>query len=689
MSYEESNLCASLRTPEILAPVGGEEQLIAAVRCGADAVYLGTKAFNARRNASNFDFEALKETVSYCHARDARVHVTLNTLIKDAEWDALCTTVRGIAAAGADAVIVQDLAVAAMVKRICPSLKMHASTQMAIHNADGARMAEELGFSRVVLARELSLKETENICAASPIETEVFVHGALCMSVSGCCELSCLLGGRSGNRGLCAQPCRLNFQSRGRDYALSLKDLCAVPLIGQLRDCGVASLKIEGRMKRPEYVAAAVTACVDARAGRQPDLETLRSVFSRGGFTDGYLTGRRDGSMFGIRTQEDADKSAAVLGSLRGLYRLERPSVPVDMTVSFQTPKPLLTVSDGTRTVTVAAEEEVTPGQIPSEGTKERVKAAVTKTGGTPFQPRAVAFEGEPLYMPASVWNGMRRRGLEKLLGERSACTPLPVTEAESPRLPPHIAANPREIRLRFHRPEQVAHGEKASFIILPMEAIDENVLERYGDKVMAELPRVLFPTYEKQVETLCASLREKGLQHIYAENLYGFALARRWGFTLHGGCGLNALNGLSLERYRQLGAADMTVSFEASAKDMQRLGGTCPRGALVYGNLPLMVFRACPNQTEKGCLGCDGVNTLRDRKGVTFPVLCGSKRYSVMYNSVPLALDRGTLKNLDFETLYFTTETRREAEEIIENYLNGVPYSGPHTRGMYYRDLL
>ena len=275
------------RELEILAPVGGEEQLVAAVRAGAGAVYLGMQRFNARRSAHNFDEAGLRAAVSYCHARGVAVHVTFNTLLRDGELSDALAELGSIARSGADAVIVQDLGAAKLVREHCPNLAMHASTQLTVHNAAGAKQLEALGFTRVVLARELSLGEIEAICAATPLEVEVFVHGALCMCVSGCCYLSSMLGGRSGNRGRCAQPCRLNFQVDGREYALSLKDMSHLEYIAALRDAGVCSLKIEGRMKRPEYVAAAVHACRAACAGEEYDADNRKNTFSRSGVTAG------------------------------------------------------------------------------------------------------------------------------------------------------------------------------------------------------------------------------------------------------------------------------------------------------------------------------------------------------------------------------------------------------------------
>ena len=246
---------------EILAPAGGFDSVIAAVRSGADAVYLGETVFSARASAHNFDEQALKEAVAYCHIHGVKVYVTLNTIVFDEEWEALRKAIIVAAEADADALIVQNLGVARLARQLAPDLALHASTQMSVHTAAGVRALYELGFKRVVLAREMSREE---ICEAAkvPVELEVFVHGALCMSVSGQCYFSAMLGSRSGNRGACAQTCRLPFYIRQKGgCALSLKDNSLIPLLRDLQEIGVASAKIEGRMKRPEYVAAAVTAC--------------------------------------------------------------------------------------------------------------------------------------------------------------------------------------------------------------------------------------------------------------------------------------------------------------------------------------------------------------------------------------------------------------------------------------------
>ena len=285
--------------PELLAPAGGRDALIAAVQSGADAVYLGAGGFNARQSADNFDGNGLREAIEYCHVRGVKVYVTLNTMVRQDEMPALADSVRAIAAAGADAVLVQDFGVADVVRRIAPGLPLHASTQMAVHNRAGVAFLAGQGFERVVLAREMNLDEIR-ACAGLGAELEVFVHGALCVSCSGQCLFSSVVGGRSGNRGRCAQPCRLRYRMDGVEgHLLSTKDLCSLNRLDTLRDAGVDSFKIEGRLKRPEYVATVVSAYRAAidRPGESQDEEPLRQMFNRGGFTRGYVPGVDDSEL--------------------------------------------------------------------------------------------------------------------------------------------------------------------------------------------------------------------------------------------------------------------------------------------------------------------------------------------------------------------------------------------------------
>ena len=318
---------------ELLSPAGSMEALRAAVCNGADAVYLGADVFNARGGARNFTPEELPEAVRYCHVRGVQVHLTLNTLVTDREMQKLAGLIASAARAGVDAFIVQDLGVLALCRQIAPQIALHASTQMSIHSLEGVRQAAALGVSRVVLARELPQEDIAFICKNSPVEIEVFVHGALCMCYSGQCYMSAVIGRRSGNRGQCAQPCRMayGYDRFDNKYPLSLKDNCLISYLRELEAMGVASIKIEGRMKRPEYVAAVTATYRHALSGAPVDrvmMQTLRAAFSRQGFTQGYYQGKTGPQMFGVRGDEREDK--AFLQEMRATYENVEPQrVPV------------------------------------------------------------------------------------------------------------------------------------------------------------------------------------------------------------------------------------------------------------------------------------------------------------------------------------------------------------------------
>lgn len=673
---------------EVLAPAGGEEQLIAAVRAGADAVYLGTGSFNARRNAANFDAEALKKAVSYCHGRGVKVHVTCNTLITDRELPQLYEEIKNIAASGADAVIVQDLAVAAMFREYCPAMPLHASTQMTIHNAEGAMMAKELGFERAVLAREVSLEEIRAIHERVGIELEAFVHGALCMSVSGQCYLSAMLGGRSGNRGLCAQPCRLNFNSKGREYALSLKDLSVVEYIRDLEKAGVSSLKIEGRMKRPEYVAAATAACRAAANGEKPDMESLKAVFSRSGFTDGYLTGRRDVEMFGIRTKDDVKASATVLGDIAAIYRGERQSVPVSAFVKMEAEKPvLLSVSDGEYTVELCGD---VPEAAKTRGMDaESVGRSIEKTGGTPFYIKTFEAElDEGLYISPSKLNALRRDALEQLLNKRSEIRPKAVLGEFKPEKNVKRNTQP-ELRLRFETVEQIfPEADEAAGIYLPYNEINEEILRRFGSKLIAELPRFIPEGEGEKIAARLTELKRLGLEKGAAGTIGDIAILRKAGLRICGGFSLNVLNSKCVSELERLGAEDVTLSFESAMKSAPYIGGESV-GVLAYGYLPLMLFRSCPARTKSGCKGCSGREKIKDRTGTEFTVLCGNKKYSTLLNSLPLYIGDKELSGVDFETLYYTVESRERCRDVYRMFREGAEFDGKRTNGLYYRELL
>ena len=673
---------------EILAPAGNGQSLVAAVRSGADAVYLGTGAFNARRNADNFKDNSLTDAVNYCHGRGVRVYVTLNTLIRDEELPAFLTAAREVAEAGPDGVIVQDLAVVRVLREICPELPLVASTQMSVHDAAGVRALEELGFSRVVLARELTLEEIRRIRAETRAELEVFVHGALCMSVSGMCYYSAMMGERSGNRGLCAQPCRLNSTVNGRPYALSLKDMSFISRVRDLEAAGVCSVKIEGRMKRPEYVAAAVTAVRDALAGQEPDMATLQAVFSRSGFTDGYLTGRRNVRMFGVRTAEDAAASKTVFGKLADLYRREYPGVPVDMTLRAE--NDVLTLVTADREGNVATVSAPIPEADMAPLTEDMARRNLNKTGGTPFHVGTCQVDiPADLPVPGSVVNGLRREALDQLLALRSRGRGYAVEPMEAPQIQPY-APKKQGLRLRFERADQVFCAPGVEAVILSFEQIEQHPELLSGDvPVWAELPQLVWPMEEQATVDRLLALKAKGLTDAVAGNVCELVLAQRAGLAVHGGPTLNVTNTLSLTAYEDMGVADTTLSFELPVRMGAKLGGTKPRGILAYGRLPLMQFRACPARGEKGCGSCAGRPELVDRRGVIFPMVCHDRRYTTLLNSVPLYLGDKALPPFDFVTLCFTTEDRETCRRVYDGFRQGAAPWFERTGGLAFRTLL
>ena len=675
-----------MRKPAILAPVGGQEQLMAAVRCGADAVYLGGKGFNARRNAANFGDDELAAAVRTCHQRGVQVYVTVNTTVLDDELPALEAEADAVAEAGTDGVILQDMAALTLFRNRYPSIHRVASTQTAVHNADGARFLQDAGFDSFVLARELSLDEMAEIIAAVDIPAEAFVHGAHCMCVSGMCYLSSMLGGRSGNRGLCAQPCRLDWRCGGGDHVLSLKDMSLLGHIRAMGEAGVATLKIEGRMKRPEYVAAAVTACRAARDGEAYDADTLRAVFSRSGFTDGYLTGKPDASMFGYRTKDDVTDAEGVLKTLRSLYHKERQSVPLSMDFAMDVGGSRLAVSDGTRAVYVS-------GPVPEPAVHRALDAEaaeknLAKTGGTQYYVNSFKAEIAPgLTLPASALNAMRREAVEALDERRGAVPEVVRTDWKFPARERHISSAPSPLWARFAAAEQIP-DDAPERVLLPVSEITPEIVGRYGAGLIAELPAVSFPAEGDGLRRRLESLRDAGLSAVWADNIYGIELGKRLGLAVHGGFGLNIANTAALAFYEAQGLASATVSFELPMGAVRALGGALPRGIAAYGRLPLMRFRNCPIRANRGCASCSGRGELTDRKGIAFPVECGEKRFSTLLNSVPLDI-AGRDDPADYRVLWFTRENREDCAAVLGRFRRGEKTDAPHTGGLYYRKLL
>lgn len=661
--------------PEILAPAGSMESLIAAVRCGANAVYLGTKGINARRGATNFTFEELKQAVEYCHARDVKIYLALNILISDSERELAYKTVEAGLSLGVDAFIIQDLGLAKIIHSHFPTARMHASTQCSVNSPEGFKALEKMGFVRAVLPREMSLDEIKEIRQATDMELEMFVHGALCMCVSGQCYLSAMLGGRSGNRGLCAQPCRLGFSAdASRSCDLSLKDLSLIKSINEIAQAGVVSLKIEGRMKRPEYVAAAVTSCKKAIDGEYSasDENTLKSVFSRTGFTDGYFTGERK-DMFGTRQKEDVVAAKDVLKELSHLYDNENPLVPIDIEfICKENRKAELTATALGKTVTVT-------GTVPEKAinkpiTKESVETRLAKFGNTQFYLNNITIDlDDGLILPASVINSMRREAVEMLdKVEIQPFTQMPykAEKYKEKDCTPYYTA-------RFLNPDSIPDKHPFKRIFIPIWSSDEDFVD---NRAGVEIPRGLFGMEEKLTKRL-EHLKKIGVRKALCSNLGAYSLAQKMGFEVYGDFGLNIFNSESAQLFNS-----PILSFEATLEQTNRIGAK-DTGIIGYGYLPLMLTRNCPIKNHLGCSRCTG--KLTDRKGFEFKVKCSPYPCVEVLNPVPVYMgDRQKEIKTDFIHFYFTDESKNQVEQIINLFKTGGQFDGKYTRGLTYRGV-
>ncbi len=670
---------------EILAPCGSEEALTAAVRCGADAVYFGTGDFNARKNAANFSGAALDRAVELCRSHGVRVHITLNTLVADGEFQNLTETLKRTCSLSADALILQDLGVLRLVRKLCPDVELHASTQMSVGTRAGLHLLKRLGFSRAVLPRELSRTEIEALAADKPLDLEMFIHGALCMCVSGQCLLSAMLGSRSGNRGLCAQPCRLAFAAEGgTGHDLSLKDLSLIEYIRELAELGICSFKIEGRMKRPEYVAAAVTACKEARDGLYTEnrRQDLAALFSRSGFTDGYFQNRHGREMFGTRQKENVTAATAELfKSYTRYYEKEHAVFPVDFEFSAAPDKlSSLTAKCAGYTVTVLSE-------LPCETAKNRPLTAdsvctqLKKCGGTVFFARNIICQlAENTSLAVSAINQMRRSALEQMLKKITAKESLIVKDIDFTFVP-HTAGKPKQY-LRFRNIDSIPENVRFDRLFLPLNT-PKAVLEQFGAGVY--LPRGLFGT-EKEI---LSKLRASGAGYALCDTLDAVAIAQQAGVDIIGGPFLNLFNTLALDEAEDIGICEATLSHELTVSAIRALGGMLPRGVCVYGRTPLMLTRNCPVKNGKACKECGRNSVLTDRMGIQFPVLC-ENGFSEIFNSRPVYMaDRlSELKNVDFYLYDFTTESAEECARILNAYDTGASPVGDYTRGLFYRGV-
>lgn len=663
---------------EILAPAGSMESLVAGVRSGANAIYLGGKSFNARRNAGNFDNEEMKKAVEYCHQRGVKVYLTLNIIVSDEEMREAYNAVKDALSNGIDAFIVQDIGVAKMIREHFPTARLHGSTQMSIMSPSGAKAAEQMGFKRIVLPREMSLDEIKEIRENTSLELELFVHGALCMSVSGQCYLSSMIGSRSGNRGLCAQPCRLPFTASGNaTHALSLKDLSLVSELDKL--VGITSLKIEGRMKRPEYVSAAVSAVKKAIDGKYTpsDEFMLRSVFSRSGFTDGYLNAKLGKSMFGTRQKEDVvSASSSVLKEIAKNYEKEVPLLPVNIDFVCKNGKnALLKMTSGDKSVKVVG--DVSEKAINKPMTTESLTERLGKLGGTQFYANEVNITvDDGLILPASKINEMRREAVEKLNKTDKISfkyKAFDVVRAKAKNSTPYATAS-------FKSAAQIPDKHPFKTVFIP---IDSSVEDFVDNRAGVVLPRGLFGI-ENELKSKLEKLKKAGVNKALCGNIGSYQLCKDMGFEVWGDFGLNVFNSVSANLVER-----PILSFELTQSQINNINAP-DTGMLVYGYAPLMLTRNCPIKNDIGCFECNGHGHLTDRKGMKFPVICSDFPCVEMLNCVPTyMLDRLDEIHTDFIHFAFTVESEKQVENIISLYESGAKPDFKYTRGLYQRGAL
>lgn len=692
--------------PELLAPAGSMEALTAAIRCGTDAVYIGGQQFSARHSAENFTDDSLRSAAEMCHVSGVKLYLAVNTLLTEGEYPALDRLLELAAAVGVDACIVQDFGVALYIREKIPQMPLHASTQMTIHTADGIAAAKHMGFCRVVLARELNGETIAALTAsahAMEMETELFVHGAHCMSVSGQCWLSAAMGGRSANRGRCAQPCRLPFTARkgAHDaYALSLKDMCLLSHIPQIAAMGVDSLKIEGRMKRPEYVAAAVTAYRKALDGETPDREILRAIFSRSGFTDGYFSGvRRD--MFGTRNKEDVVAAQTVLSDLRETYRKPRKIVTINGHFVITQGKPAtltITAADGFA-VQVSGDPPLTAQQHPADAAV--LRRQFDKLGDTIYTCGEVTTETDGSSMlPAAALNAMRRDAVAALNAARIAentphydiqAPPAPSTQIEK-----QTAQTP-PIWLMIRRLSQLDSlwnvREHIGALLLPL-----HLANTYAQTpLLSPSQCILIPprwcTDEIKSSALLQQAKALGFSRLGCGHIADVEMGRKLNMALHGVAGLHLFSRFGADSLRQMGLADCLLSPELPIHEAKTLSQTLPTGIFAYGRLPLMLMHNCPIQAEQGCKGCS--HGLTDRKGQTLYTDCtrchASPDYAELFNSaVVWQADRlAACRHAAYLLLSMTDESPQQVLHILRAYCGEGDVTPPprFTRGLRLAD--
>ena len=693
---------------EILSPAGSGEGVVAAVQNGADAVYLGFGSFNARRNAKNFTEEEFRRAVEYCRIRGVKVYVTINTLVTDRELPSAAEQAKLAAKYGADGLIVQDLGVIKALRQAIPDIPIHGSTQMSVHNLEGVKVAAAMGLTRIVLARELNRREIAYICKNSPIEIEIFAHGALCMCYSGQCYMSAVIGRRSGNRGLCAQPCRQKYSTgaHGTEYPLSLKDNCLIKYLDEIEKMGVKCIKIEGRMRRPEY--SAIVTGIYSRAikekalPRDEDFRALRAAFSRQGFTDGYYKGAKGPDMFGVRTEEEKGDQVIFATAKKNYLNGEYQRVPVKFAGMVKQGETAMLAAVDDRGFTAAAEGLVPELAFHKELTPAVFQTQLHKTGGTPFKCVGVKSRIDPgLSLPMASINEMRRTVLMDIMKQRRQFEPVPVGDFTAPEHVPNSTRQPvyTVSVLKASQLSRELSQLRPSVLYVPAEEFEKG--EKYlrpflecGDtEVCVVLPRIIHDDEAKKCTALLKKAAELGVKQALVGNIGHILYAQSLGFDVRGDFGLNIYNSNTLDVFKNMGLVSATLSFEMRLEQIRDISKMMDTEIIVYGRLPLMITENCIIKNSLGVCACDNFDGITDKMGAKFPVVREFGCRNVILNSQKLHM-ADKMRDVDRLGLWgaricFTTENSRECVEIMKRYMGIGSYEpNGRTRGLYYRGV-
>lgn len=666
---------------ELLAPAGSMESLKAAVLCGTDAVYLGGSLFNARASAVNFNDEELQQAVEFCHLHKVKVYVTINILISDKEFAELDSFVRNIDKIGVDGVIVQDIGVAMYIKKIAPDLRLHASTQMTVYDIEGAKYLKKLGFKRVVLARELSADKIKDIAQNSGIETEIFVHGAMCLCYSGQCLMSGIIGGRSGNRGKCAQPCRLEYQVENKKgFLMSLKDMCLIRHLKEIEKYGVTSLKIEGRMKGPEYVGTVVSIyrkyLNSNSAVTDADYKKLEKIFYRGGFSDGYFMDSKGKEMF-CHTKPD-NPYLRQEDTFKITENYKKTNIYMYFKGHIGSHLVLTAVDEFGNSVEYISETYLEKANSSSAST-DKIKGNLSKLGETVFAIQNIEVDiDENVFIPTSEIN-KARRCVTSMLEEKIVSS---YTRAES-NLKYQIThsnneVNNLELSVCISDIEQLnaLRNTDCKRIYAPIE------IEGLKEDEIAILPRISPKNLEDMVlKTKCKT--------VLVRNIGQIEVAKRCNKKIQLDFTMNVFNSYSCDFYKNQNIDIITLSTELTLKQIKPLTGIVDCECVIYGKLPMMLTENCMIKTS---VGCKKGGYIYDRTNEGFLIKCLPECRNEIYNSKPIIMS-DKMNDLEFcgikyGRLNFVDENAQQCVEIFNKYKNGEKINLEFTRGKFYKGV-